>query len=95
MDMPFLPKRPVRPVHCSQRRARETFVYMRTDTMQVGLDVERLVVLREGHVVVDDHVDLQNVDASGDDVRRDEDLLTSFPEAVDDSITLTGVLGTM
>ena len=53
------------------------------DAVQVGLAVG-LAVDVDGQVVVDDDGDLLDVDAAGEDVRRDEDLLLAVAEAVQD-----------
>ena len=59
---------------------------------EVALVARRVALVQERKVVIDDHVDLHDVDATRDDVRGDQDLIFALPEAVDDRITLRRVL---
>jgi hypothetical protein len=68
--------------------------------MYIGLNVRSLVqgpvtLHHERQVIVDDHVDLEDIDATGDDVGGDEDLFASLAETVDDGIAVFSVLGAM
>lgn len=51
--------------------------------------------VHQGEIVVDNHVHLKNINTTSDDICRDQDFFTSLAEAVDDSITLGSILGTM
>jgi hypothetical protein len=62
-----------------------------TDSVEIRLYVW-LSSSREGHVIVDDHVDLLDVDPSGDDVGRDEDLCLPVTESVDGGVSGSRVL---
>lgn len=55
--------------------------------MQVRLGVGSALGV-ERQVVVDDHVDLRDVDAAGDDVRRDQDLGLAVAERLHDGVAL-------
>ncbi len=48
--------------------------------MQVGVRPVAVLVVRLGHVVVDDDVDALNVDAAPDEVRGDQDALRALLE---------------
>jgi len=58
--------------------------------MDVSLDVWPKVPLRSqiGHVIVDHHIHLLNVDTSSDDIGCDEDFGLPVPEAVKDIVSL-------
>jgi hypothetical protein len=63
------------------------------NTVQVGLII-RVTTRRVGNVVVDDHSDCLNVDASSQDVGGDQDLGFSSAELVEDGVTLSTIEGT-
>lgn len=70
---------------------------VRTDTMDIRLDIRPLIsvlvpLVHERQVVVHDHVDLHDIDTTRDNVSRDEDLLLALSESVDDGISLSSVL---
>lgn len=54
-----------------------------------------VALVEERQIVVHDHVHLQDVDATRDDVRRDQHLLSTLAEAVDDGIALRRVFRTV
>jgi hypothetical protein len=52
-------------------------------------------LIHQWQIVIHHHVDLHDVDATCDDIRRNKDFVPSFTEVVNNSVTLCGVLGTM
>lgn len=51
--------------------------------------------VHKGEIVVDDHVHLKNINSASNDVCRDQDFLPTLAEAVNHSVTLRSILGTV
>lgn len=94
-EQPFRPNRPVRPIpkQLITKPARWKDDWGLTDSVNISLDIGSELALgaHDGHVVVDDHVDLLNVDTPSDDVGRDEDFGLSITESVQNRISLVAL----
>ena len=90
-EQPFLPNRPVRPEETSGLGFATGEEVSLTDTVDISLDVrlESSIGTSVRNIVIDNHVDLRDVDASGDDVGSDEHLGLSVSEAIENVITVT------
>jgi len=78
IEMPFRPKRPVRPNFRRRRQCKNNIVSL-TDAVDVGLNVRSFIrafdtFIHEGKIVVDHHVDLENINSSSDDIGSNQNL---------------------
>lgn len=70
--------------------------------MNIGLNVDACIplpivasLIQQGKIVVDHHIDLQNIDTASNDVRCDKDLFFAFTEAINNAIAFLSVLCTV
>lgn len=52
-------------------------------------------IIHKRQIVVNDHIDLEDIDASCNDIGGDEDFFATLTEVVDDGITLGSIFRTM
>jgi hypothetical protein len=72
--MPFRPKRPVRPIAHCRRRCKDRSVGSLTNAVDIGLNVRFVCAIHQRKIIVDHHVNLENVNSSSNDIGGNQNL---------------------